>query len=153
MTTIAYRDGILAGDSGLYSGTTLMALVEKVFKFGNGILYGGAGDGDDNALRKLLGTKGIKATKVELAATHVTASALIVLPNKHVYYLSIEKGDNGEFEAEIVKLEGEYFSVGAGADFALGAMAQGASAIAAVTSAAKHNIYTELPVNTVKLNG
>lgn len=139
MTTIAYRDGVLAADSQVTLGS--MRLPGSALKIGKtkaGVLYGGAGSvaacgeffdwvnsPDDGELPE------------------GEYSGIIVLPKGEVMEI-----ENGSF---LPKMKQKFIAVGSGAPYALAAMMAGATAQEAVKIATKLDIHSSGPIKTVKL--
>src|SRR5579872_5126803 len=119
MTTIAYPDGILAGDTRVTEGDTILPeRCEKVFKLDSGALFGAAGSSDQ-----------IEALQHALESGHPTPEL------KHVFGLLIAP------DGAVYLYEGKrwcrcgrapYYATGSGSSFALAAMWCGRSAIDAV---------------------
>jgi len=149
MTTIVYRDGILAADSRAYSGaqtpigtkhkigalsdgtlvaisTTMPGLSERVMQF---LEAGLAGGYEDNA-----------GPEPDVLRDNFTM--LLVDPEGQVFYASNSMMLSGPLEAEC-------FAIGSGCEYALGAMYAGADAVSAVQAAIKGDPYTGYPVISI----
>jgi hypothetical protein len=153
MTTIAYKAGVLAGDS-LWADEhgDVTTLATKVFELPNGILYGGAGEDDDRALVQLL--KRVKKPEQlppisEIRKIKQDLAALIVFPSGRVFILDASSDKNGQ--AGICEIKEGQAAIGRGSIHALCAMDFGASAIEAVEFACKKNIHSRPPVTHVSL--
>lgn len=162
MTTIAYKDGVLASDSmvsdvhrGLYEGTT-----QKVFQLSGGCLYASSGDYDDRAVRALLDS--VRSpdqlpSPQQLWECDVNADCVLVFPDGQVFIITIttdvEPGDdeNPVQAAEIFQVSAPYVAVGSGRQIALGAMWAGRSAAQAIEAACEHNVWTRGPVQSMRL--
>lgn len=125
MTTIAYRDGALAADTLINSGSGGRAgFTCKIARGPKGTLGGSAGRLEDAALFR---------TWVERDCTGDQPSfsdgfdAILVRPDGWLCYVG-EKG-------RIVPFKAEFAAVGSGEQYAMGAMAAGASAEEAVRAA------------------
>lgn len=146
MTVIAYRNGVMAGDS-LWTGDKGMVLNKKgkVTKFDTGALYGASGACDDRELMaRLAGVEyewQLPSCKelVDMDADNVVA--LFVLPDGSMWFVA-----TGEEEGGVVAVQGDYAAVGCGAPIALGAMWHNASALMAVRAAIEHNAYCRGPI-------
>ena len=143
MTTIAYRNGVKASDSGCYGEQQISFSIQKVFRLANGALYGSAGGLDDSEVRALLGQHDM--SRELLKATGRVVTAILVMPDRRIYLVDVDADG-----VEIVEALAEYVAVGNGADCALGAMAVGATAEEAIGAAADHNIWTRLPVQKIE---
>lgn len=155
MTTIAYKDGIMAADSGLYDVGSGMYLgtVQKIYRLKDGSLLGTSGDGDARALIALLDSLGAQATPDALLDTGVGGSFLLVEPDGRVYYVDIEQSEHihQKGSASLVEVKHTHYAVGAGTLTVMGAMLAGKSAKDAVALTVKENVWTSLPVQVEKL--
>ena len=133
MSTIAYRDGILAADSMAYGGkyTASPGLKWKIWRLDNGDRLGvssvvpGAGE----AVRDWLNGK--------LEREHVpTDMVAIMIKGRDQLYVA---SGTLQFSGPI---ESEFYAIGGGADFAIGAMHQGADAAEAIRCAIAHDQHT-----------
>lgn len=153
MTTIAYRDGVMACDSCWASNGVQTTSQTKIDRLSSGALFGSAGDGDIRALLALIDK--VKSpdklpTKAELAATRCEVIGIIVFKAGQVWMIAIEK--QGEhFEAMIWPANRNIAGVGSGGEFAIGAMAAGKNPSEAVRIACRYDINSRPPVHTVKL--
>lgn len=146
MTTIAYRDGILAADGctsdddGMYKRGT----VDKVFKLKAGkdryIYWAGAGDeGLDHIIEEYLLAKHEESAPTLEFPDKADFEVIAVFPGERVGYIN-SKNRAWEFWSA------DYWSAGSGGDFALGAMAAGADAVGAVFAAIRHSFGSSEPV-------
>jgi ATP-dependent protease HslVU (ClpYQ) peptidase subunit len=140
VTTIAYRDGVLAGDTQVSSndGHTVIGHQKKVHKLEDGSLFGFAGSVEQaEVLRRSFADN----TAVDLLDD---LNALIITPDHKVYL----------FEGRIwVKQPKGYCALGSGETVALAAMDAGADAITAVKIGIKRDTCTGGKVFSVKLKG
>jgi 20S proteasome alpha/beta subunit len=144
MTAIAYKDGVMAGDSASWQGDILVGYHKKVFKTPKGWLTGCAGSVEDIIPFRawmLCGAEG-KIPKVR------ELSALLVDPDGNVFYARSETGmkPTPASHKEIGA------AIGMGREFILGIMAQGGSAEEAIRLAAKRVAYVRGRVYTVSLD-
>lgn len=140
MTTIVYRDGILAADTRAYSGDrSPIGQKQKIFQFRNsdgtvstfGISTPQPGFSEEikvwfandkhNDYRPDLNGRGF--------------SALEILSNGEVYYYNDNFTPSGPLTAD-------WFAIGSGQDFAIGALEMGATAQQAVVVSAKNDAWT-----------
>ena len=140
MTTIAYRDGVLAADSLVTLGSTKAhGSYQKIKRIGD-CLVGTAGSvADCQAFVHWL-----QAGDDDKPPPKGEYSALIIGPNGQVRELecgNIMPRPRGA----------KFFALGSGGPFALAAMYAGATATEAVKIAAKIDTNTGLPVKTLKL--
>lgn len=140
MTTIAYRDGVLAADTlGVYGGNVRETMgAQKIMRAKDGSLLAITGD---------------------FAATHTYASCLArgqipaSLPKDSGRVIQIAKSG----KVSVHEAGGSYplgtkvFAYGSGSDAARGAMLMGASAVEAVRVASKVDIHTGSTVRFLKL--
>lgn len=117
MTTIAYKDGVLAGDSWstLHGDPT-----QKIFKLDDGRLVGVSGDLSSAMFF-------IDFLKDEAEFTGGDFNAIVIYPNGDAYFY----GERG-FPLTIGR---KFMALGTGSAYAMGAMAQGATAEEAVAIA------------------
>jgi ATP-dependent HslUV protease subunit HslV len=142
MTTIAYRDGVLAGDTSVWNGDTCVARGVKVWKLADGRLVGCAGHVPTcQQFHKWLSGTGDKPA---LPPSENGFKAIVIDPQGDVVFW-------GE-TLESYDLEGPFFAIGAGTPLALAAMMAGADAQRAVEIAAELHDATRLPVITVRLD-
>jgi ATP-dependent protease HslVU (ClpYQ) peptidase subunit len=144
VTTICYRDGILAADSLITMGDTKvhghMRKISRVHGFMIG-LSGGAADCSEFLMWCKAG-----GDNTDHPPPKGTYSALVVDEKGKV--LEIE---NGKYLPKFSKAK--FHAIGSGGPYALAAMYAGASATEAVKIAAKIDTATGLPVKTLKLKG
>lgn len=120
MTIVAYRAGIMAADTASWSGDMVSAYVRKIVRSPTGVLIGACGETADCRALLQWAEEGAHLAK---CPKKISAQALIVAGDQAVHMC-----DNGK----IYDVHGEFFAIGSGEDFALGAMAAGASAEEAV---------------------
>lgn len=131
MTTIVYRDGILAADSRVSYGSTIMpGTIKKVQRLSNGALYGFSGSVEvGEIMRRRVSRASDEMTPLEdeVDLKGEAFEALIIQPDGGV--LCFENRTWMEFKCP-------YIAMGSGKDFAYGALALGASAKQAIKVAA-----------------
>lgn len=140
MTTIAYKDGVMAGDQRLSSTDTGHIWTDKcrkVFKLRDGSIFGGAGD--DDATIQLLAAlkKGFLAPKIEgdVDAIHVT-------PDGKVFLWSGTRW---------CKWHSPFAAIGSGKRNAITALRLGHDAVTAVKEGIANDVFSGGRVQTVKL--
>lgn len=157
MTTIAYKDGVMACDSmwtdfNGYPSTFLT----KITRLKSGALVGGAGDNDDRAVIKLLDrvhSFDQMPSALDLANTRVDYAGIIVFVRGkiEVAQISIEFDEKrGGWNAMTWPIT-TYTAIGTGSGPALGAMAAGAAARRAVEIAVRLDPNCRGPVHSVPL--
>jgi hypothetical protein len=95
LTTIAYRDGLMAGDSCWQANNLQTTSMTKVTRLSSGSLFGAAGDGDIRALLALLDkirSADRMPSRNELAALKCDAQAILVFPRAQVLMMAIAPG-------------------------------------------------------------
>lgn len=141
MTSIAYRDGVLAADSGVQSRGTRIGSVQKVFKAKDGSLLAYAGDANLAADVAEWVDGGLRHDSVPDTADRGTI--LWVQPDGSVHII-----DGG---GKPYPVEAPFYAEGSGEDLALGAMAAGASAVQAIEIAIHFDSGSSGPVQFVEL--
>lgn len=138
MTTIAYRDGVLAGDGKVCSADTVLSTTErKVHRLRDGRLFGFAGRVDDGVRLKLALQKGEAPPEIaeEFQAIQVHTDGTIELYEHSVWQRVNER----------------YYAIGSGGPLALIAMDCDCDARQAVIKASKRDLQSGGTVRTVKL--
>lgn len=129
MTTIAYRSGVMAADTRAYSGDKVpIGWKRKIHCLADGTLLGVSTTsvGGDALVRRWVEAGCAEPTNDSLKPE--SFSALMVRPNGEVFYAC----NNLEWSGP---LTAEFLAIGSGDQFALGAMAAGASAVKAIAIA------------------
>jgi ATP-dependent protease HslVU (ClpYQ) peptidase subunit len=146
MTTIAYKDGVLACDSAWSEDSRIVGSITKITRFETGVLYGSAGHGDDRALVSLLRlvrTPDDLPSVNDLWDIHQEITALVVFPDKQVYMVFTGTDDCGAFPLTPPA------AIGSGKWIALGAMDAGKGAVEAVKIACNRDCHSRLPVHSL----
>jgi len=147
MTTIAYRDGIMAGDSRAWSGDKHpIGSKSKVFKIGDfliGISSSKVGEPTCflHLLVEHLGTGSSDLTRIN-ADREYGVQALVVDKAGDAYYWDDGQAFSGPLKAD-------YYAIGSGEQTALAAMVLGRSAVEAVELAIQLDPWTGGKVETV----
>lgn len=139
MTTIAYRNGVMAGDTRTnYAGTICPGHAQKVFKFQNGAIFGAAGAVDE--IQQLLDATEQKHPVPKLE----NVEALLVPPDGSIF----------SYEGSVWTLveEAPYTAIGSGWVPAIVAMRYGASAAEVVRTSMEFDMATGGEVRTVQLD-
>ena len=144
MTTIAYRNGVMAADSFVIGDGVVYGNSRKITKNKNGDICGGSGtlcilerfqkwfqDGEIGDCPKLIGED------------DASAQIIVVRVDGRIQEFS----KNGVFTYE----DTPYVVVGSGGDIALGAMHAGANAYDAVRAAIHHDTRTGGTIRTLRL--
>jgi ATP-dependent protease HslVU (ClpYQ) peptidase subunit len=148
MTTITYRDGVMAADSRAYSGNKVpIGEKIKLRRLDDGTLIG--------ASTSTCGAAGWVLDWVEAGCPAVAGGTellpdkfdvIVVRPDGSVFYGSDTPVLTGPLDAP-------YLAAGSGQEYALGAMAHGATAVEAVRAACLLDVWSGLPVYAVTRDG
>lgn len=140
MTTVVFRDGVLASDSRVTVNDMVSTDKQtKVHRLRDGRLYGWAGSVEDAERLRISLRKGEAPPRLDnISALLIDGDGVI-----HLYEGNIWIEQKGE----------PYYAVGSGAPYALGAMDAGADAIAAAKIAIKRDVNSGGKVRSVKLGG
>ncbi len=135
MTTIAWDGLMLAADSQITLGATKYT-GHKICKLPDGSLFGGAGDGAAvNRARDYLSGKRATRPKVE------NCQLIQIMPDREVRLYA------ATWDYEV--LTDRFVAIGSGADFALGALECGKSAVQAVEIACRRDAHSGFPVESI----
>lgn len=139
MTTIAYKDGILAADSLVCNGSARAAMTtRKIRRIGKVLIAGCGYIGELEAFVDWVAA-GMKDTDPLRGGE---TSALLLAPGQPPVLF----GTRGPWPAS-----SEYIAMGSGEDFAFGAFSAGADAVGAIEAAIRHDVYSGGPIVTLKL--
>lgn len=144
MTTIAYRDGIMAADTLVTGGDVRRGHVLKIGQTALGSLVGVTGMA--GMLDEVIGWLSAGGRREEYPK---------VPPDSHISgIVACLDGRVGVFSTHGVMqwAETEFVAVGSGNEIAMGAMAMGASAEKAVEIAAQFDVYTGGRITTLSLD-
>jgi len=132
----------MAADSSCFADETHVYSIRKIFRVGGG-LVGAAGLIVDIAVF----VQWLRDGAIDGEYPKMTAmEAIVVNPQGRVCAYESEQADP-------VPVKAPYCAIGAGRDFALGAMHAGADAKNAVKAAIKHHSLVKPPVRVYKLKG
>lgn len=157
MTTVAYKDGVMACDSRCSDYGRHLTKCQKIFRLKSGALLGVCGDVDVRDLIELLDNVRHAddiPTREDLAELRHEGDYILVLPNGDIWSICIDIQDyehTDEWKASAVLIQEDFASIGSGSHLAIGAMEFGASAKEAVECAAKWDLYSAPPIQTMKL--
>lgn len=154
MTTVAYKDGILACDSCWTTNNMVDTLSKKITRLKYGVLLGHSGDNDGRAFVKLLNN--VKKFEdlpdfATLDAIKIDFLGLLIFPDKRIAKVSTAAVRSSDDDIGVWEIEGTFTAVGTGAELAIGAMEAGATARQAVLIACKRDINSRPPVWTLSL--
>lgn len=147
MTTIAYRDGILAADQAIFDRDTYCGQTVKIHRAGCGAIGGVAGCfGDASTFREWM--SGVVVVDFNdnppPQFENENTEALLIKPDGSVFWIGPGK--------RWVQQWADYHAIGSGFRIAMGALAAGASAPKAVQIAGDLDAYTRGPFNMLKLD-
>jgi ATP-dependent HslUV protease subunit HslV len=125
MTTIVYRDGVMAADTRMIQRTAIIGNITKIVRRNDGALCGGAGDA---AWVVAFHDWFLAGEQGDPPAVPDSCKGLVAVKRRPVELFE----QSGAF-----KFKAPYVAIGSGMEFALGAMHMGASAPAAVRTAMK----------------
>lgn len=147
MTTIAYRNGVLAGDSRAYSGERMpIGTKTKVHRLSDGSLFGvSSGCIGADALVRAWVEDGCKPEQKDQVKPE-NFQLLLIRPNGDVFFAR----DNLSLSGPLVA---PYVAIGTGAEYAMGAMEMGADSATALSVAIKLDPFSGGPITTLKLFG
>lgn len=151
MTTVAYKDGVMAGESCWSTGGIIDSLAHKIFRLKSGALLGQCGDNDSRELVALLdNVKSARSmpTYSQITAIRVDGTVLLALPNGSLFKIATSKKltQDDTDDLGVWRIERSVAAIGSGGDLALGAMSAGASALQAVRIACRWDINSRPPV-------
>lgn len=146
MTTIAFRDGLMASDSCLVcedkaGNARYTGLVDKIYALKDGSLLGMSGDAEGQPVIDILESGATNEEMVGLLAeVDCVCECLLVRTDGKMFHLSV-----GEEWAEFIEFRDKFAAVGTGRDFAYGAMECDATALQAVQAASRRHPFTRPP--------
>jgi ATP-dependent protease HslVU (ClpYQ) peptidase subunit len=143
MTTVAYKDGVMAADSVITDGVLKSGRLWKITRHdASGALLGVAGKVTEivdylNYFRRYGITKTKKFSLLESTGLIATVDGTVMLVE----------------DSTIYPIEEEFFAIGSGAAIAMGAMRCGVSAIIAVKIACEIDLHSGFPVRALTHSG
>jgi ATP-dependent protease HslVU (ClpYQ) peptidase subunit len=152
VTTIAFKDGIMASDSCVTGYGMQEASICKISRTSAGALVGFSGDADTRAILALLDkvkTDKQLPSKQEIAACQTDCALIIAFSPGNAWFVECDEGEGGRFSASVCPANLGFSAVGSGSKLAIGAMLAGKSAREAVAIACKVDSYSKLPVHTL----
>lgn len=160
MTTIAYRDGIMACDSCWSENKAVDTLQTKIERLPSGALLGSAGDNDNRQIKKLFANVKTPAglpDKAAILAIRCEYAGILVLPRGRVFKISATHLSEAHWDSDfdddvgLWEISLPFCGIGTGKEFAMGAMAAGKNAAEAVRIACRFDINSRPPVHQVPL--
>ena len=147
MTSIVYKDGVIAGDTGHFRGDTLVGHAPKVFRNSKDDLAGCAGDASfiQIFIRWFLGGEvGPPPSSLAVGEDKQHNEALLVRDGGQILYL---------MHQELIPFDDLFFSIGGGSDVAYGAMFAGSDAATAVRAAISRSVWVAGDIITLNHEG
>lgn len=143
MTTLAYKDGVLAADTQVNDGGARVAITEKIGRTDDGRLWG------------FTGSLQFQAACVAWAQHPDNPNPPPSWDDDSLFIVIEPDGRAREWcgKGWVEHLQAPFFAWGSGMRFAIGAMAAGADARAAVAIAARYDNNSGPPVRTLRLDG
>jgi ATP-dependent protease HslVU (ClpYQ) peptidase subunit len=142
MTTIAWKDGRVAADSLVTAGDVRRGFVEKLTLLQDGLVFGHSGaTGFDIEVIDWLNA-GAKPKDRPAIPEDARFTGIICWKEDFVLYGRDLRPQN---------IQAPFYSIGSGNEFAMGAMAFGASAKEAVEVAARFDVYTGGEITEISL--
>lgn len=154
MTTIAYKNGIMASDSCWAYDDIQTSSINKIARLKSGGLLGQAGDADSRCVVAAftnVKTEKQLPSREDMVKLRVDFDGVLVLPNGSIFIISMAVKKDG-IEAQVWPAGRRgVAAVGSGKKLALGAMLAGASARDAVAIACDQDLNSRLPVHTATI--
>ena len=147
MTTLAYKDGVLASDSMAMNGWNILGAKAKIDRIakkdGSGYILFGASARSSSICRAFVdwGRTGFAGPPPNLRIDDDNNACGFIFPGGDRVIMFTHDGPN-EFNAEV-------FAFGSGGEYAQGAMAAGATPQEALIIASRFDIGTNLPLRVV----
>lgn len=160
MTTIAYKDGIMACDSAWSYDDLIDASATKITRLSSGALLGEAGENDSRHIQKIfdkIKTPASLPSRDDMLKIRMDYMGLLVFPKGRIFKICIAHASESNWDKDFKEDVGiwevnlPFAAVGSGKALALGAMAAGKSAKEAVRIGCRFDINSRLPVHTVSL--
>lgn len=158
MTTIAYKDGVMACDSRWTHDGLITVSAIKIKRLAGGALLGSAGANDGRTFERLLDKVAhpdMLPTFEEVSEIRNDFCGILVLPTRDVFVVSATMQDpttdGFEDDIGIWPVPGRVAAVGSGKECALAVMVFGGSAADGVAVACKLDPNSGLPVHEVYL--
>lgn len=157
MTTVVFRDGIMASDSSSSRGNGRLSLNSlKMARLSSGVLLGWAGSGLNGGREVREPFEQVKVyedfpRRSVLTALETDCLLLIALPNGSLWECAIDPPDGKMGWSASIYTVHEFSAIGTGAEYAIGAMTIGASAEQAVAAAIKWDTKSGGEIKTLNL--
>ena len=137
MTTIAYKDGIIAADTQVTDDTYICGRASKIMRLDDGRIMAASG----NIFRSQLFIDWLNG-KIEKPVFDESFTAIVISPN----------GTAVEYDKNLIAAPATIpWVAGSGSHFAFAIMHNGGTAEDAVKVACELDIYSSAPINVVKI--
>ena len=144
MTTIAYRDGVMAADSGAWHGDALNPWAKKVAKGKDGVLYGLTGNAAECSAYIAWVNGGYNGDEPKARSLNDGEnSSFVVVIGKAGDLIRLRTALGDE------TYDAPYISIGGGSQACYGAMYAGSDAITAIQAAIEHGTSAAGKVQSV----
>jgi ATP-dependent protease HslVU (ClpYQ) peptidase subunit len=141
VTTIAYKAGVFAADTQVTCGDGSKLIVHKIKKLDDGSHYAMAGDTSAILRVERWMQRGMPTRPRPRINKETDCDMLLVKADGSAWLLN----DGFDFE----KVDNAFIAIGSGAPYAMAAMACGRNAVQAVKVAARFDVNTSGPVDSV----
>lgn len=141
MTTIAYKNGVMAADRLCTKGGLVTGTVRKVWK-SQGLLYGVAGS--ISAVQQIMKWSKGDRNRLPTITHNVPFCCMVVAQRGQVFEFSNDDRDG-------CILTCDQYAIGSGADLALGAMLAGSGARRAVRLACDLDVHSGGGIDVIRL--
>lgn len=145
MTTIAYRNGVLAADSAVTWGDVFLGTAQKLFR------------GPTNGVLGFSGDLSLSAWAQEWAEEHDFDRTFLkkewdTRSDGAIIWVKPDLTIWAVFDGATVQITAPFAAIGSGRDLALGAMAAGADAVGAISIACGLDTKSKHPVRFLEVN-
>lgn len=156
MTTVAFKDNVMACDSAWMDEHELLTKRPKIIRLPSGGLLGEAGSCDTRDIHELFAqvkTPGQIPSRKKLLELKNDYSAIFVTPKGRIFHVYIDEPSaaGGDWDAGCYEVGEPFFAVGSGKSYAFAIMESGGSAQQAVAIACRRDKHTRPPVHTTFL--
>lgn len=151
MTTVAYKNGVMAADSCWSYNSTVDTLSRKIHRLKSGALLGQAGANDAReliaALELVKLPKNLPTVR-ELLQFRIDFLGIMVFPNGRVYKIATTHmlPEACDDDLGVWPVDRDFTAIGTGGEIAIGAMAAGKGALEAVKIACRFDTASRPPV-------
>ena len=141
MTTIIYRNGLIAGDTAIFDRGVYCGQMQKIGRAPDGTIGGGCGAVADVSQFLAWLEGGMKSEPCKIQDTN--SECIFIRPDGEIWWLG--------HESLPTKIEAQYLAIGSGFPIAMGALAFGADAAQAMEICADLDNRTRRPIDSLAL--